>query len=385
MKYKDIGEFNRIDFNDYLIIKYLEKVGPREGLLRAVKLMQEDKTLKLNYGRSYYRVKKLIQQKIINFDAKIDPFRIGLEGIIVFFEVNPKHANIFEKAISLNKTLVYYARFYGSVNGYITQFTVPFGYRQKFREFLDALVILGLAKNYKMYDVGNYVKTEFNLDWYDFQNNKPVYKWQELIHEIKNTNVKIEDERIIVKDFYDPDEVDLKILKEIDDNPVISLTDISKKIVISIPLVKYHYDKHLIQNGIIKSFLIKVVLFKKKELISLHYAIIDFTTKENREKFIHAIKNKHFVWQATSIANSNSLALTIHIPYYEYMNFNRFLWDLVKEGLVENFLFGTIDIDHIQSKIIPYELFVDGKWIYPHNEIIKSLQELVITESLKSQ
>jgi len=57
MKYKDIGEFNRIDFNDYLIIKYLEKVGPREGLLRAVKLMQEDKTLKLNYGRSYYRVK----------------------------------------------------------------------------------------------------------------------------------------------------------------------------------------------------------------------------------------------------------------------------------------------------------------------------------------
>lgn len=39
---KDFTAFNQIEYSDYLLLKYLEKIGPREGILRAYKMMSED-------------------------------------------------------------------------------------------------------------------------------------------------------------------------------------------------------------------------------------------------------------------------------------------------------------------------------------------------------
>jgi len=83
---KDFTAFNQIEYSDYLLLKYLEKIGPREGILRAYKMMSEDGKMKYTYAKSYYRIKKLIEQKAISFDAKIDVFKLGLQGPLLFLK-----------------------------------------------------------------------------------------------------------------------------------------------------------------------------------------------------------------------------------------------------------------------------------------------------------
>ena len=378
---KDFTTFNQIEYSDYLLLKYLEKIGPREGILRAYKMMSEDGKMKYTYAKSYYRIKKLIEQKAISFDAKIDAFKLGLQGTIAIFEINPKYSGIFEYAIKLNPTLVYYSRFYGSFNGYIAQFTIPFGYYYQLKEFLEEIKALGIIRSYRLYVVERYFKTELGIDWYDFKEKKPVFKWNELIEEIKNIKIS-EPQKEKIEPFYEPDEIDLKILEMIEHDTKISLTNISKALGISVPAVKYHYDNHLIKTGIIKSFLVKVTLFPKQDMTSLYYAILRFKSKDYREKFVEAIKNKHFVSQATRVSEENILTMTLHLPYYEYLNFVRFLWDLIKEGILESYELGNLDTANSFWKVLPYELYKNGKWNYPHDEIIRNLHLLVAKQEL---
>jgi len=70
------------------------------------------------------------------------------------------------------------------------------------------------------------------------------------------------------------------------------------------------------------------------------------------------------------------------LPYYEYLNFVRFLWDLIKEGILESYELGNLDTANSFWKVLPYELYKNGKWNYPHDEIIRNLHLLVAKQEL---
>ncbi len=191
-----ILSLTRITEKDMIILKYIEKYGPREALLKIFKDLEENELdLRVSYNNVVYRYKRLIKKRMIFFRVFPNHFRLGLSLLIVLFKIKPKYAEVFENIIKQNPTLCYYVRKYGSENGYLVYFTVPMNFVNKLLEFIEFIRIAGIAESYKIYYKDKRVDSGLGFDWYDFNEGKIVWKWDEFVKEVINTKVEFEEKK----------------------------------------------------------------------------------------------------------------------------------------------------------------------------------------------
>ncbi|HLI46185.1 MAG TPA: winged helix-turn-helix transcriptional regulator, partial [Geobacterales bacterium] len=222
------------------------------------------------------------------------------------------------------------------------------------------------------------------LGWYDRQRGEIIYNFDKLKLEIeelldKEKRKKKEEEKRSEEKIITPvklDEMDLKILKNFEKNARASVTDIAKTLDVVPPLVTYHLNEHINEYGLIKKYFVAVnpkLFIKDDAYVAL---LVKFKNDLWSKAFIEAIKDKLFI-HAIRILSDDSILMHMHLPFNGVMPLERLLWEYTKEDIVEKFEINRIDETESQSYTLPYELYKNGRFNYPHEEIMRKVEALI--------
>lgn len=368
----------QITEKDSIILKNLEKIGLREGLLRMFKELKVEGKVPFSYGDIAYRFKSLVTRNLLRSRIILNYPRLKLQSVIITFGIKPENTALFEKVLTVNPTLIYYARRYGSETGYFAEFAIPIANYSEFLEFVNLIKNEKIAEDYKLYLTEKHVYTGVGFDWFDFKTQKIMYRWDDFINEVKSKVITKEiEEREERVEFLD--EMDAEILKFLEENPLIKLTKIAQKLKTTTALVKYHFDNHITRNRYIDRYAMFIWLFGPHEFVQTNLSIVSFKSKKWRDSFIDSLYGKPFVYSLVTFIKSNDLCLITLLPSKEVLEFNRVLWKLTEEGIINNYIFDALDPQYSKKTVHPYHLLKEKeeRWEYPHEQIISKAKEII--------
>jgi len=368
--------------DDLLILHALEKYGPRIGLI-WLKSFLEKEGFNGSYSKLIYRFSKMIKSNALYFKTVINYRKLGLMVTFVKVKAPIKRIDIIENAIKLNPTVVYHARRYGEYN-YAALFAIPDDSYIEFRSYTELVRLLGTENLYRQI-VDETIYPNVGLGWYDKQKGQYVCDFEKFSKEVlelvnkKKNNLEIKKEE--KKEIQRPlniklDNLDLKILESLEINAKASTNDIAKRLGVPAPLVTYHFNNHINQYDLIQKYFVGVnpkILMKDEVYLSLH---VKFQDDIWRDAFIDVIKDKLIV-HSIRFLSDKSILLLLFMPYNGLLPLERLMWDYTKRDIIEFFDMAPIDPDTAQSYTLPYELYKDGRFIYPHEEIMQKLDQLI--------
>lgn len=362
-------------FTDLKVLESLAKYGPRNVTEVARKLYIPAETLRK-------RLKRLRSQTFLRFNLNIYHTNIGLKKAVVFAEAVPGYEDLLLDCLKQNEFWIFAGRCYGTFEGCVGIFTIPKEHCTEFEQFLDQIKKLGMARNVQAFWSTCFHSVHSRCTWFDPHVGTWNFQWDKWINEIKNQRTELPYTLVDPKVF--PvlgDRIDVLMLKELEKDATTSLAKLAKMFKISPQLARYHYQKHLIERGLIESF--EVTAFHFGQGSEFSFFIFQFDNFEKLAKFASSLLDKSFVKALGKILGENALYGYMYFPRSEFRKFLSALSKLVRDGFLQSYRYVIQDLTKSSRATIPYQCFRDGMWVYDHNRYIKDLQDLVKRNKLK--
>ena len=344
--------------------------GPRNVSEVARKLSMPGETLRK-------RLRRLSSQFFLRFNINIYHTNLGLKKAVVFAEAVPGYEDLLFDCLKQNDFWIGIARCYGMFEGCVGVFTIPKDYCNEFNRFVKEMKQLGMARDVQVFWSTCFHSVHSRCNWFDPQSETWIFQWNKWIDEIKSERTKLPYTLVDPKDF--PvlgDEIDVLILKELEKDATISLTNLAKILKISPQLVRYHYQRHIIGKGLIESFEVTAFHFGRAVSDFLFF-IFKFDSFEKLAKFASSLLDKSFVKGLGKILGENALFGYLYLPKSEFRKFLKVLSKLFRTGFLESYRYVIQDFGASSRQTISYEYFKDKTWIYDHQRHIESLQKLI--------
>jgi len=362
----------KLDFMDLKILENLGIYGPRN-------LTDIARRLNIPHGTCRKRLERMLSHIFLRFHANVYHTNLGLKKAVVFAEATPGHEQLLFNCLKTNDFWIYVSRCYGMNEGCIGVYTIPKNHYDNFQEFLNKLKESGVARDVKIFWSTCFQSIHSKSNWFDKHTKTWFFPWDKWIEEIPNQGTELPYTLVDPKDFpIMGDETDVYILKELERNPRVSLTNLAKILGISPQLVRYHYEKHVIERGLLEGF--EVLTFHFDPAISDTFIfILEFDSIEKLAKLALSLLNKPFAGVLGKVLGENALIARIYLPKNEFREFIETLSKLIKANLLESYSYVILDLRKTSRQTISYEYFKHQSWIYDHNKHIQKLCELVET------
>jgi len=360
---------------DLKILESLGTHGPRNITKVARKLGIPPETLRKKLKRMPYRV-------FLRFYTNIYHTNLGLKKALIFAEAIQGHEDMLFNCMKANDFWIYVNRFYGGNEGCLGLYTIPKDNDSDFEDFARRLEKLNAAKNVRVFWSTCFQGVHSKTTWFDDKLKKWVFRWDEWIKEIPTMDTELLNTLIDPKEWpIKGDETDVFILKEMEKDPTVSVSDIAKMLGISQQLTQYHYKTHVLERGLIEGF--DVLSYHFDIAISDMFAFLfEFESEEKLSRFAKSLLNKSFVGGLGKILGENRLIGDIYLPRQEFRNFIDALSKLVRANLLQGYCYVIRDLRKAERQTISFEYFKDRKWLYDHQKHIKNLENLVKAEGV---
>jgi len=359
----------KLDLQDLKMLEGLGIHGPRNVTDVARKLGIPAETLRK-------RLKRMPSRIFLRFYMNIYHTYLGLKKALVFAEAIPGNEDLLFNCLKTNDFWSYVSRCYGMDEGCYGLYIIPKDHCSDFERFVLQLKKIGVARNVQIFWSTCFQSVHSRSNWFNGQSKKWVFQWDEWIEEIPTKDTQLPYTLIDPEDWpIKGDEIDVFILKEMEKNPRISLSDLAKMLGVSQQFVEYHYKKHIEQRGLIEGF--DVFSFHFDMSISdMFVFIFKFDSIERLAKFAKSLLDKPFVSGLGKILNENIIAAVIYLPRLEFRNFIDALSKLIRNGLLQSYKYVILDLRKVERQTISYEYFKDGAWIYDNKKHIQHLMNL---------
>ena len=192
---------------------------------------------------------KLFHERGYRFFPIVDYNAIGLQPMLLILRLsrewrnNKREGNMIKW---LEGIYVTYRAALAREGEYLFHLAIPEGEENRYRELMDELARLGVIENYMLSKIQNGYYTASWARYYDFIH----HTWREKPIDIEMNKVPITTNRkprIL-------DEIDLKIIEQLELNPRKTNLEMSRELGISPQLVSYHRQKHIEGQGIITGY-----------------------------------------------------------------------------------------------------------------------------------
>jgi hypothetical protein len=375
-EFKISGRFTKVAKEDVEALNILYSKGIRESTLKVHQELTSKK-VEITYTDLKYRLNQFLKKEYLEMYLYYDLNLLGLEEIITIFKISPSQFRAFEEILDTNPYITGLLRGVAGENTYVVQSIVPLENRKEFEEFMHLVKSSKIVKSSKDYPVEENIGKSVGFEWYDYKKGTSIFNWEELIKDITSKK-HVSESKATLKYLYPYDETDIKLLEFLHQNPLIKFKEISEKIKVSIPLIKYHYSKHIVPSKILIDF-IYLLPYGKEDIKNLNYlfAIFNFENYEYRNIFIETVKTKPFIYSMATTKNSPILCSFLIIPHKELKNLVRTLIILSENRVLSDFEIVDVDVVNSKTKYIPFNLYKE-KWIYPHEEIINKTKEILL-------
>jgi len=360
-----------LDFFDLKILEGLGIYGPRNILAIARKLDVPEATLRR-------RLKQMRSQ--IFLQSNVYHTNIGLKKIIVFAKAIQGYENLLYKSLDVHDYVIYISRSYGALEGCFAIFAVPIERCPDFEQFLEYLKNEGVTEYIQYHWSTCFQTVNIKCDWYDKNSKSWGFFWKEWIQEALTEGTELP---FTLKD---PPEYPLKgdkwdifILKDLELDATISLKAIATKLKTSVPLIKYHYDKHIVDRQLLEGFQIIYYPFDKSKSNGFFFMFM-FDSLENMSKFARSLLDKPFARSLGKIFGEPSLFAHIYLPLEEFRKFVDSLGELIRRGFLKRYEYVIQDMKITQRYTIPYKSFQNESWVYEQEKYLKKVDNLINAE-----
>jgi DNA-binding Lrp family transcriptional regulator len=367
--FKGITETGKqLDPTNIKILTAMWRYGPRN-------LLEVSRKTGLPFTSVYHRVAKLEEKTgrvtyIIPETAKL-----GLVRVVVLATAKAGAEQLVSQALMLPNLW----RMVNPCEGRYTHLSahaVPPEFMRDFREYLHHLTKLDLITQLKVIHTGDTVTNFPNFRYYDPTSKRWSFQWTQWVAAIKKLTP---DKEIDDPSNYDMllDKKDLLVVKELEKNARKSLADLAPMLEMSIPAVKYRFDKRLRQSGVIQHVGFDVKPFPV-EISAFHEVMLEFPTKEDMNRFYSFINELFFIDAIVKVLHRNALLVRTYIPETQLMNMFTFFSQLANEGIATSYSPIRLSIGGRKTQTISYELYEDEYgWKVNLQQCILELSKLV--------
>lgn len=361
-----------LDSLDVKIVEALGTYGPRN-------ITRIARTLGVHLDTIRFRMNRMSSLFRLGMHAAVYHTNLGLKKAVVFAEATLGNENLLFKCLKVNSFYVYLTRCYGAFEGCFAVYTIPVDHCAEFMSFLKEIEKLKIAKQIRLYWSTCFHTINQTSKWFDYKTEQWMFRWDEWIKEIPTQPTNLPYTLIDPKSWpMNADELDLLIIQELEVDAMISLKKIAEIWKTSPQRIKYHYQKHLIERGLIEKYQITIRPFDRTSSIML-WSIFKFDSSEKMARFASSLLNKPFAIVSGKILNENALVAQIYLPTSEFRPFMDCLSQLCRDDFLQSYSYVIQDRrkGKWSRETIPFEDSKDGKWIYNHNNHIEGLKKLV--------
>jgi DNA-binding Lrp family transcriptional regulator len=354
---------------DVKILEGLALHGPRNISKLAAELDMPHTTLRrrINHLRSHFSL--FLQGNIYHT-------RIGLRKVVVFVESKPGYEGLLFQCMKSNDYWLYVSQCVGAPKC-LAMYGIPAGKEREFEEFLSKLEELDLICNARFFWSTCFQNINVTSAWFDEVSEEWVFPWVSWLEEVLTKKGKLPCTLKETDDYSQKaDWIDIMILKELEKNCAIKLTDIAKMLGMSLQRVKYHFESHVVKEK----------MFEGPQILAEHYKGLSpgtywfrfvFNNCENLTGFACSLMNKPFARAMGKAQGRNQLFVQVYLPRQELRSFIETLSKLVKTGFLDTYEYVVQDLAEAERQTISYEFFKDNGWLYDHEKCLKKLHSTV--------
>jgi DNA-binding Lrp family transcriptional regulator len=360
-----------LDFLDLKILEGLGTYGPRNITAVARKLDLPEATLRR-------RLKQMLSQ--IFLQANVYHTNIGLKKVIIFARAIQGNENLLYNCLDAYGYIIYISRCYGSYEGCVAIAAVPTEHCSDFEQFLEYLRERGVAQNIQYHWSTCFQTVNLKCGWYDESSESWKFFWKDWVQEVLTEGTELP---FTLKDPPEyplkADETDIFILKELEIDATVSLKKIATKLNTTVPLIKYHFDKHVIGRGLLEDFQVIYYPFEKSKS-NPFYFLFFFDSLRNMAKFARSLLDKPFALSLGKVFGEPSLFAYIYLPLAEFRRFVDSLGELVRMRFLRRYEYVLQDLRLKQRYTIPYKNFKNKSWMHNQEKYLKRVNDLIATE-----
>lgn len=360
----------KLELRDLKTVEALEVEGPRNITKVARKLGIPAETLRK-------RVRRMTSRYSWRFHLNIYHANLGLKKAVVFAQAIPGKENLLFDSMKAHDYWLYVNRSYGMNEGCMALYTIPSNHTDNFETFVKHLEEIGVAAKTQIFWSTCFHYVHLTSSWFNKASktwNLPLEEWAKQIPK-QGTKLPItlrDPEDFPIKG----DRTDILILKEMEKNPLVRMTNLAKKIGISQQLAAYHYLRHIQEQGLIESFEISFSYFDKASSDDFMF-VLEFDSHEKLAKFASSLLDKPFARGLGKVLGKNTLLAHLYLPKIEFRKFVDILSGFIRSGLLKTYSYVIVDPTASKRQTISYEYFEKGKWLYEHEKMIKNLEKTV--------
>lgn len=369
----------RIDLQHLKTVEALEVEGPRNVTKVARKLRVPAETLRK-------RVRRMASQFSWRFHLNINHAYLGLKKAVVFAQAIPGYEDVLFDSMKANDFWLYVNRCYGMNEGCFAIYTIPANHSNDFESFVQQLEDSGVTSKVQAFWSTCFHYVNLKSNWFDEASKSWNFHWDRWVEEVSKNRGRIQ----LPDTLRDPEEFPIKgdktdvlILKELEKDPLIRMTDLAEKIGISQQLAAYHYLRHIQEQNLIESFEVSFPYFDKNASDAFMF-VFEFDNHETFARFAASLLDKPFARGLGKVLGKNELIAHLYLPRTEFRKFVDILSKLIRAGLLTRYRYVIQDPTKTSRQTISYEYFENKKWTYDHKKHIKKLA-LVKAQGLKKK
>ncbi len=231
-------EFERLKRRnqDYLLIETIKRVGPSNYSLLA-------RLTGLNAETVRYKISKQLGKYGLGLTVNINYGELGFSlGLLKVKANSASGKSWFDH--------VHYLMLLSKVSGtdrYICLYGIPYRFKKKYAEGLEFLKQKGLIEEFEMTELYWMRYPPFRSELYNFETKCWNVDWKKIDSPTQEAGVT----SFSVN--HDPkvDDVDIKILKYLKEDPTYGLAKLGKEIGVNPRTVRYHHSEHVVKGNLI--------------------------------------------------------------------------------------------------------------------------------------
>ena len=363
------GKKRKLRAQDVAILEGLALYNPRN-------LSDLAEHLKMPRPSIRYRINSLRSDFSLGLYGNIYHTFIGLRKAIVFADAKPGYEQLLYECLKTNDYWLYVSQCIGAFRC-LAVYGIPAGKEEDFGSFLDQLREIGPVRDMSFF-WSTCVQTINALGtWFDRNSEEWSFPWDSWVQEVQENKTELP-YTLKEPDAYTQkaDWLDIMILKELEKDSTIKLTEIAKKTRTSLERVIYHFKNHVIQKGMFEGFQIIAEHYKNTCADSYFFQFY-FESPEKLTKFACSLLHKPFARFMGKEYGKNRLFTQIYLPKGQLGNFTNANSKLIRKGLLETYEFAPQDLTRTQRQTISFEFFKDNKWEYNHEKYVHQLRSTV--------
>jgi len=231
-------EFERLKRRnqDYLLIETIKRVGPSNYSLLA-------RLTGLNPETVRYKISKQLPKYGLGLSVNINYGELGFSTGLLRVKANPASGKSW---FDHTHYLMLLSKIVGT-DKYLCLYGIPFRFKKKYTDSFEELKQRKLIDEFEMTELYWMRYPPFRSELYNFETKCWNVDWKRIESATQEAGVT----SFAVN--HDPkvDDVDIKILKYLKEDPTVGLAKVGKEIGVNPRTVRYHHTEHVVKGNLI--------------------------------------------------------------------------------------------------------------------------------------